>query len=166
MDSLELTPGFEHEILKKILQTQKDLIEKLKLKSIFLNEDYKLFLNKFHNVKTFWTLYGPSDLKSINVNKNVTMLVLYGGFSGSDVQFLSIFPNLTEISFHRKILFETLCCLPNVCNNLTSLLLFSISPGNYRNLKFSASKKFHLDFFEGGNDWSDFVISNPIARVN
>ena len=158
---VEGTSVFDEENLEDFLLTQKDSVEILKLRSIFSNHDYKIFLNKFQNVKTLCTVC-PTDLKS-NVNKNVTKLVLYGRFmgSGSDVEFLSIFPNLTDISFHTNISFEALSLLPNVCNNLTSLSLHAMLPGNYRNLKFSALKKFHLESFEGGSDWSDLVISNP-----
>ena len=135
-----------------------------------MNEDYKLFLNQFQNVKSLWICYGPSDLKSINVNKNVTKIVLsiwkiYGKWYWCSVFESVQFPNLTDISFYNKISFETLSCLPNVCNNLTSLSLHAMSPGYYRNLKFSALKKFHLEFFEGGNGWSDFVISNPTIET-
>ena len=86
---------------------------------------------------------------------------LYRKISGPHVQFFSIFPNLTDICFHKIISYEALSCLPNVCKNLTSLSLHSMLPGYYRNIKFSALKKFHLELFEGGNDWSDLVSSNP-----
>ena len=149
----------EDDNLKDFLLTQ-DSVEILKLRSIFSNHDYKIFLNKFQNVKTLWTVC-PTNLKSIKVNNNVTKLVLYGKISGPRVQFFSIFPNLTDIISHKKISYQALSCLPNVCNNIRSLSLHSMSPGYYRNLKFSALKKLHLDLFEGGSDWSDLVISNP-----
>lgn len=34
-------------------------------------------------------------------------------------------------------------------------------PGNNRNLKFSALKKLHLEYFESGNYLIDLVIPNP-----
>ena len=156
--------GFDEDNLKDFLLTQ-DSVEKLMIAGTFSEDIYEIFLVMFENVKTLRVriFLFPRNLKKIKVNKNVTKLFIDGRDDDTDQfsQFLSIFPNVTDISFLHEIPFETLFCLPKLCNSLTSLSLYSLLPGNHRNVKFLALKKFHLELFDGGNDWRDLVISNP-----
>ncbi|CAO1320509.1 unnamed protein product [Diamesa hyperborea] len=151
---------FKHENLIDFLNTQKDSLESLAFRSQFPKDVLKVCLNNFKSVKTLVYLDGLTDFNIIKINKNVTKLVLLGKVI-DDVRFFSIFPNLTDLSFFKEISFQALYRLSNVCKALTSLSLNNMLPGNYRNVKFTALKKFHLLAFDGGHDWSDFVNSNP-----
>ena len=113
-----------------------------------------IFQNQFAN-----------DLKLEHINKlelNYDIDGEHDDFS----QFLSIFPNLTDITFTDQIPFETFSRLPKLCISSTSLSLrLCLLPGNYRNVKFLALKKFHLEIVDGGNNWSDLVMSNPTIET-
>ena len=103
-----------------------------------------------------------NDLKLEHINK-LELNYDIDGEHDKYSKFLSIFPNLTDITFTDQIPFETFSCLPKLCISLTSLSLrLCLLPGNYRNVKFLTLKKFHLD---GGNNWSDLVMSNPTIET-
>ncbi|CAO1320554.1 unnamed protein product [Diamesa hyperborea] len=156
-------PTFKDENLIDFLNSQKDSLESLQLRSEFSNDVLEVCLNKFKSVKTLLICDGLTDFNFIKINKNVTKLVL--GKVRDDVRFLSIFSNLTDLSFSGEISFQALYRLSNVCKALTSLSLYNMLPGNYRNVKFTGLKKFHLDEFDSGHDWIDFVNSNPSIEI-
>ena len=164
VDLIKKSSRFDEDNLKEFLLTQ-DSVEKLVMKCTFSKDIYEIFLVKFENIKTLHIsiIDFPRNLKNIKVNKNLTKLILDGRDDDPDQysQFLSIFPNIADITFTNQIPFETLSCLPNLCNSLTSLSLHRLLPGNHRNVKFLALKEFHLEIYDGINDWSDLVISNP-----
>lgn len=168
LKELSLSCQCKKENLKAFLYTQ-DSVEKLELRCIYLNIALELCLNKFENFKTLCIgeKSFPADFKTLKVNKSVTKLILrrINGDHVKYCKFVSLFPNVTDIIFPSETPFEVLFCLPNLCKALTSLSLHTLLPGNYQNLKFFALKFFHLQKFEGGNNWSDFVLSNPTIET-
>ena len=99
--------------LKDFQFTQRDSVEILELGITFSNLIYEFILNEFKNVKTLSFNFPdfPTDLsfyKSIRINKNVTKLVIFGknDDTAKYCTILSLFPNVTDISFALEVRFE------------------------------------------------------------